>query len=551
MDNKLLAELLFGDIKATVSDIIEKYPRRALPDKAEVTRFSPSPTGYMHIGGLYAAMISSKLARQSGGVFYLRIEDTDKKREVEHGTDEIIESLKGFGVEFDEGAAADGESERGEYGPYRQSARREIYRVFAKDLVEKGLAYPCFCTAEELEEIRRRQEAEKLDMGYYGEYAKCRGLTLEEIKQRLAEGKEYVLRLRSPGKVGNKIVCRDIIRGNIEMPENITDVVLLKSDGIPTYHYAHVVDDFLMGTTTVIRGDEWISSYPIHHQLFEVSGLKLPRYAHIAPIMKLDGGENKKRKLSKRKDPEASVSHYSKQGYPVRSVMEYLMTVASSGFEEWRMKNPDADISEYRFKLEKMPVSGALFDTDKLNSVSRDVIAKMSEEEIAAQITEWAREHDPILKEYIAASPEKFAESIKLWRYNGKKVRKDVAKWSELTDMFDYLYCGAPKSLDFDEKISCEKRTEFLKAYIKEYDHNDDSSQWFERVKQVGEPLGFCPNIKEYKAAPESYVGSVADACGILRAAVTGKRNSPDLYTIMQLIGKEETLGRLNAACDK
>ncbi len=548
MDCKRLAELLFGDIKLTMEDILKKYPRRVLPDKAEVTRFSPSPTGYMHIGGLYAALISSKLAKQSGGVFYLRIEDTDKKREVAHGTDEIISSLKKFGVEFDEGAAADGQPEKGLYGPYRQSARGEIYHVFAKELVEKGLAYPCFCSAEELDNIRKRQEAEKLDPGYYGEFAKCRGLTLEEIEEHIKNKDEYVLRLRSPGKVGNRITCRDMIRGNIEMPENITDVVLLKSDGIPTYHYAHVIDDFLMGTTTVIRGDEWISSYPIHHQLFEVSGLKIPRYAHIAPIMKLDGGENKKRKLSKRKDPEASIQHYFEQGYPVESVTEYLMTIASSAYEEWRMKNPDAAMSEFKFKLEKMPVSGALFDTDKLNSVSRDVIAKLDEDTLAKMITDWAGVYDETLAGYIADSPEKFAESIKLWKYNGKKTRKDVARWGELTEMFDYIYKGMPQSRDFDEKIPPEKRSEFLSAYIENYDHSDDSSQWFERVKQVGEPLGFCPNIKEYKAAPDNYIGSVADACGILRAAITGKRSSPDLYSIIKLIGEEETLKRLRSS---
>lgn len=548
MDNRLLAELLFGDIMTDRDSIIERYPKRQLGEKAEVTRFSPSPTGYMHIGGLYAALISSKIARQSGGVFYLRIEDTDKKREVEHGTDEIISSLAEFGIKFDEGASADGEQEYGDYGPYRQSARGEIYRAFAKELVARGLAYPCFCTAEELEQTRKAQESQKLLPGYYGEYAKCRGLTYEQIEQKIKDGCEYVIRLRSPGKEDAKIVCRDIIRGNIEMPENITDVVLLKSDGIPTYHYAHVIDDYLMGTTTVIRGDEWISSYPIHHQLFEVSGLKMPRYAHIAPIMKLDGGENRKRKLSKRKDPEASVRYYSEQGFPYESVNEYLMTIASSGFEGWRMKNPDADIAEYKFKLDKMSISGALFDMDKLLSVSRDVISRMSEEKLSRLITEWAAEYDPALSSYISNSADKFNESIKLWKYNGTKVRKDVAKWSDLTAMYDYLYVGAPKEYDFDTKIPADKRSEFISAYVAEYDPLDDSSQWFDRVKRVGEPLGFCPNIKEYKADPDKYVGSVADACGILRVAVTGKRNSPDLYTIMRLIGCDETIDRLNKA---
>lgn len=549
MDNNYLAELLFGDIKTSVQDILDKYPRRQLPDKAAVTRFAPSPTGYMHIGGLYATLISQKIAKQSGGVLYLRLEDTDKKREVAHGADEIINSLAKYGIEFDEGAAGDGCEEKGIYGPYRQSCRREIYQTFAKELVRKGLAYPCFCTAEELDEIRKSQESEKADMGYYGKYAKCRDLTIEEIEANIKAGKEYVLRLRAVGAPDEKITCRDIIRGNIEMPRNIMDVVLLKSDGIPTYHYAHVIDDYLMGTTHVIRGDEWISSFPIHQQLFEVSELPMPKYAHIAPIMKLDGGDNKKRKISKRKDPEASVSYYSQQGFPVPSVLEYLMTIANSNYEDWRMKNPDADMSQFNFKLEKMPVSGALFDMDKLSSVSRDVIAKMSEEQLAAEITVWAKEYDEKLSAYITASPDKFAESIKLWKYNGKKVRKDVAKWSDLMQMFPYLYSNDETTeYDFDEKISEELRRDFLREYIAQYNHDTDSSEWFENVKRIGEPFGFCPNIKEYKANPDAYKGSVADACTIIRVAVTGRRNTPDLYTILQLLGKEETLARLKAA---
>lgn len=551
MDNNYLAELLFGEIKTTPEDIFAKYPRRDLPEKAAVTRFAPSPTGYMHIGGLYATLISRKLAKQSGGVLYLRLEDTDKKREVAHGADEIINSLAKYGIEFDEGAAGDGCEEKGIYGPYRQSMRREIYQTFAKDLVRKGLAYPCFCTAGELDEIRKSQESEKADMGYYGKYAKCRNLTIEQIEENIKAGKEYVLRLKAVGAPDEKITCRDIIRGNIEMPRNIMDVVLLKSDGIPTYHYAHVIDDYLMGTTHVIRGDEWISSFPVHQQLFEVSGLTMPRYAHIAPIMKLDGGDNKKRKISKRKDPEASVSFYAQQGFPVPSVLEYLMTIANSSYEDWRMKNPDADMSEFGFKLEKMPVSGALFDMDKLTSVSRDVIAKMPEEELFDKISAWAKDNDEKLNAYITSYTDAFKQSIKLWKYNGKKVRKDVAKWSDLMQMFPYLYgTESISSYDFDEKISAADTKEFLTSYIAAYNHGADSSAWFDGVKAVGEPLGYCPNIKEYKANPDGYKGSVADACTILRVAVTGRRNSPDLYTIMQLLGRDETLARLKRAAD-
>ncbi|MBQ2798038.1 MAG: glutamate--tRNA ligase [Ruminiclostridium sp.] len=553
MDFNSLAELLFGDIRTTPEDIIAKYPRRNLDENAAVTRFAPSPTGYMHIGGLYATLISQKIAKQSGGLIYLRLEDTDKKREVAHGADEIINSLAGYGIIFDEGAAADGCPEKGNYGPYRQSNRREIYQTFAKELVRKGLAYPCFCTAEELDSLRTKQEELKLDdKGYYGEYAKCRNLTFEEIKANIEQGKEYVLRLRAQGEAGEKIFCNDIIRGRIEMPRNIMDVVLLKSDGIPTYHYAHAVDDFLMGTTHVIRGDEWISSFPIHQQLFEVSGFKMPKYAHIAPIMKLDDETKTKRKISKRKDPEASVSYYAKQGFPVKSVLEYLMTIANSAYEEWRMKSPDADMESFNFSLKKMSISGALFDMDKLYSVSREVISKMSEEELFCLISKWAKDNDEKLSAYIEKNEEKFRESIKLWKYNGKKARKDVAKWSDLIEMFPYLYSDEEiTEYDFDEKISKEDTKQFIESYIAAYNHDTDNSQWFNDVKAIGEPLGFCPDIKAYKADPDSYKGSVADACTIIRVAVTGRRNTPDLYTIMQLIGKEETIARLKRAIEK
>ncbi len=549
MDNNYLAELLFPDIKSTPEDIIAKYPKRELPEKAAVTRFAPSPTGYMHIGGLYATLISQKIAKQSGGLMYLRLEDTDKKREIEKGADEIISSLAHYGIIFDEGAAADGEAEKGIYGPYRQSERKEIYQTFAKDLVRKGLAYPCFCSAEELDAIRKEQEAKKADMGYYGEYAKCRNLTIEEIEANIKAGKEYVLRLRSANTSEDKIACFDIIRGKIEMPANIMDVVLLKSDGIPTYHYAHAIDDHLMGTTHVIRGDEWISSYPIHHELFSVSGFAMPKYAHIAPIMKLDGGENKKRKLSKRKDPEAAVSYYAAQGFPVPSVLEYLMTIANSAYEEWRMKNPDADMNDFNFKLEKMSISGALFDMDKLYSVSRDVISKMSEEELFDNITAWAKDNDETLNAFITNDAEGFKNSIKLWKYNGKKVRKDVAKWSDLTELYPYMYSNKEiTEYDFDEKLSKTDRDDFLKAYIEKYNHDTDNQGWFNDVKAIGEPLGFCPDIKAYKANPDGFKGSVADACTVIRVAVTGKRNTPDLFTIMQLLGKEEAMKRLNKA---
>ena len=547
MDNNYLAELLFGDIKTTPEDMFAKYPARTLPDKAAVTRFAPSPTGFMHIGGLYAALISMCMARQSDGVFYLRLEDTDKKREIEHGADEIITSLAQYGVCFDEGAAADGEAEKGSYGPYRQSMRKEIYQTFAKDLVKRGLAYPCFCSAEELDEIRKAQEAEKADMGYYGSYAKCRNLSIEEIEANIKAGKEYVLRLRSDGNAENKITCRDLIRGNIEMPENIMDVVLLKSDGIPTYHFAHVVDDFLMGTTHVIRGDEWISSYPLHEQLFRASGLKMPKYAHIAPIMKLDGGENKKRKLSKRKDPEAAVGFYAEQGFPSVSVLEYLMTIANSNYEEWHAAHADKTIDDFTLSLKKMPVSGALFDMVKLNDVSKEMISKLTAEECYDLIMEWAKEHDENIYTFGTQDKDGFMKTINLWKMSGKKVRKDVGKWSDLRAMFGYLYTPEDEldlQYEIDEKYTPEMITEVIEEYKK--DLFLDSEDWFSSMKVMGEKIGYCPNVKEYKQNPDGYKGSITDVCTIVRVAITGKQNSPDLFTIMNVIGKDKTMGRLD-----
>ena len=540
MDYNRLADLIFPHITDTVEDLFARYPRRDLPKGACVTRFAPSPTGFMHIGGLYAAMISRRIAKQSEGVFYLRIEDTDKKRELEGGVTEIISALKDFGIVFDEGPT-DEVNEAGAYGPYKQSHRKDLYQTVAKDMMRRGLAYPCFCTADDLDAIRKEQEAGKeANVGYWGRYAKCRDLSLEEIEANLAEGKEFVVRLRSPGSEDRRIVCKDMVRGDIEFPENVMDVVLLKSDGIPTYHFAHVVDDTLMGTTHVIRGDEWLSSYPVHEQLFAAAGFPLPGYIHIAPIMKLDGSS--KRKLSKRKDPEAAVSYYHQEGYCPDAVLEYLMTIANSSYEEWRIAHPEAPTTDYKLKLDKMPAAGALFDMDKLADVSKDVVAGKSQEDCFAEISAWAERYSPELAAFIKERPETFMATIALWTISGKKARKDTAKWS--------ARMTTPAEYEFDDKLTPALVSEFLTAYMPAYDPNRDSSEWFSHVGEVAAGLGYCPNMKEYKKDPTAWKGSIADACAIIRVAVTGKKNSPDLHTILSILGKEEALRRMQACLD-
>ncbi len=546
MNYEKLAQLIFPNITKTPSEVEEMFPPRALPEGAKVTRFAPSPTGYMHIGGLYAAMISKKIAAQTGGVFYLRIEDTDKKREVEGGVEEIINSLKKFNLEFDEGPF---EGSPTTYAPYKQSERKELYQVFVKDLMKKGLAYPCFCTAEELDAIRAKQEAAKVDMGYYGEYAVARNLTYEEIEAKLAAGETYVVRLKSPGVPGTYIRYTDTIRGDIDMPENIMDTVLLKSDGIPTYHFAHAVDDHLMKTNLVIRGDEWLASYPLHKQLFDVCGFEVPEYVHISPIMKAEG--NGKRKLSKRKDPEAAVGFYNEQGYPYESVLEYLMTIANSNYEEWHMANAEKTIDDFVMSTAKMPVSGALFDMVKLNDVSKEMISTFTEEKCYDKIMEWAGEYNKALYDFGTANKESFLKTINLWKMSGNKVRKDVGKWSDLTEMFGYLYVPEEElSLEYevDEKYTAEQMKEIICEYKK--DLFLTAENWFGEMKIMGETLGYCPNVKEYKKNPEGYKGSITDVCTIVRVAITGKKNSPDLATIMNVIGEDATVARLDKFLD-
>ncbi|HBA64371.1 MAG TPA: glutamate--tRNA ligase [Lachnospiraceae bacterium] len=548
MDWKEVAALIFSDVKEDVAELEARYPRRNLPEGACVTRFAPSPTGYMHIGGLYAALVSWRMAAQTDGVFYLRIEDTDAKREIKDGINQIVQALHQYGIEFDEGPF---DPEKGAYGPYIQSQRKELYRAYVKRLMEEGGAYPCFCTEDDLAAIRKEQEDKKEDMGYYGSYARCRELSPEEACEKIKNGESFVVRLRSCGEKEKKAVCHDLIKGDIELPENINDVVLLKSDGIPTYHAAHAIDDYLMGTTHVIRGDEWISSYPIHEQLFAAFHLPLPKYAHIAPIMKSENGS--KRKLSKRKDPEAAVSYYSEQGYPKEAIIEYMLTIANSDYEEWRREHPEADNSEFEFRLSRMSVSGALFDILKLNDISKRVIAEKSEEQLFEEIRIWADQYDATLASVIRADEEKFKGSIRLWKYNGKKVRRDVAKWSDLSAMYPYLYDleSEVASYEFDETTQAEDVKELLLSYLEEYSFDVDAEKWFEDVKEIAGKKNYCANKKEYKANPEAYKGMIADACGMIRVAITGKKNTPDLYSIMQFIGKERFEQRVRTCVEK
>ena len=547
MDYKDLADLIFPDAK-DISYYEEKYPRRNLKEGAIVTRFAPSPTGFVHIGGLYQSLIAKTVANQTGGVFFLRIEDTDQKREVENGVTDIVNSLKDFGLEPDEGMISETE-EKGEYGPYRQSKRKEIYQAYAKYLIEQGKAYPCFCTPEEVEEIRQKQEAAKIRPGYYGVWAKCRHLTVEEMVEKIKNGESYIVRFKSPGREDRKIKHKDVIKGNVEFPENDQDIVIIKADGLPTYHFAHAVDDHLMGTTHVIRGDEWLSSVPLHLQLFHELGFKPPKYAHIAPIMKNDNGN--KRKLSKRKDPEAAVSYYEEEGIPEEAVKEYLLNIANSSFENWRRANKDKDISEFQLQLNKMSVSGALFDMVKLLDVGKTVISKFTAEKVYEESLKWAKRHDEELEKLL----ENKEYSLKVFgiERGNKKPRKDIAKWSDVKENIEYMYDELfySKSHDYPYQVINNKDeiNKILTLYTeKYYSDEDDKQTWFDKIKELSGELGYAKEVKEFKANPGKYTAHVGDVSTVLRVALTSRTNTPDMYEIMRILGKDRIVERFKKA---
>ena len=547
MDYKDLANLIFPDAK-DISYYEEKYPERNLPEGAMVTRFAPSPTGFVHIGGLYQALVAREVAKKTGGVFFLRVEDTDQKREVENGVTGIVNSLKDFDMAPDEGMITDTE-EIGNYGPYKQSLRKEIYQAYAKYLIAQGKAYPCFCTPEEGEEIRKKQESAKMRTGYYGVWAKCRNITVEEAYKKIENGESYIIRFKSPGREDRKIKHKDIIKGNVDFPENDQDIVIIKADGLPTYHFAHAVDDHLMRTTHVIRSDEWLSSVPLHLQLFHELGFKAPKYAHISPIMKNDNGN--KRKLSKRKDPEAAVSYYKEEGIPVNAVKEYLLNIANSTFENWRRANPDKSMDEFDFQLNKMSVSGALFDMVKLLDIGKTVISKMTAEEVYENSLKWAEEYDRELLEML--QDKEYALRVFGIERGNKKPRKDISKWSEVKYNIEYMYDDKfySKEQEYQYQVIAYKEDieKILNLYIeKYYNDNDDKQTWFDKIKELAGEMGYAKEVKEFKANPGMYKAHVGDVSTVLRIALTARANTPDMYEIMQVLGKDRIQKRFETA---
>ena len=543
MDYQALAELLFPNVTETPESLEEKYPLRQVPEGAVVTRMAPSPTGFVHLGNLVQGLTSERMAHQSGGVLFLRVEDTDAKREVPGAVEVLIDTLRHYGIHFDEGATMDGDN--GAYGPYRQRQRAGIYHVYAKKLVSEGMAYPCFCTEEQLTAMREQQEANKETTGYYGKYAMWRDRPMADIQEQLNAGNPWVLRFRSTGSIENQFKFDDLVKGKLTITENDVDHVLLKSDGIPTYHFAHAVDDHLMRTTHVVRGDEWLPTLPFHIQLFKALGFKLPKYVHIGPLMKMDG--NSKRKLSKRKDPELALTYYKAEGFPVEAVYEYIMTLLNSNFEDWRRANPDAPADSFKFSPKKLNPAGSLFDYAKLTDVSKNVISRMDAEKVYFLLTEWAQEFDPDFGSRLTANPE-YAKKILAIGRGGKKPRKDLAVWKDAKPYMGFFYDEYLQKPEFDSRFDKAVIVDVLNRFLDSYDPADDSSVWFDKVKQITADIGFTTDMKAYKANPEAFPGTVTDVSTFIRLAVTGQSNSPDLYTVMQILGQEKTTQRIRSA---
>ena len=534
-----LSELLFPNIKKTREDYEKIYPERNLPKGAMVTRFAPSPTGFVHMGSLFVAFACSIYAKQSKGKFFLRIEDTDQKRSVENGIDGIINDLKAFDITPDESSIIGGD-----YGPYIQSERTEIYQTYVKDLIIKGLAYPCFMTEQEISEIREEQEINKVKIGIYGHYAVDRDLSLDEIKSKIANGNKYVIRLKSPGNANNTVEIIDCIKGKLKFPEHDMDTVLLKVDGTPTYHFAHAIDDHLMHTTHVIRGDEWVSSLPLHIQLFEILGFKQPKYAHIAPITKKEDGNI--RKLSKRKDPEAKVSYYEEVGLPIAAVKLYLATILNSNFEEWYLNNQNKTINDFEFTFDKMAIGGTLFDLDKLNNISKTYFSHQSGENVFNETLKYAEKFD---KEYYTLLNDNKEDMIKFLgiEKDGPRPRKDIAKYSDVKEEFSYAIDSIFKKENYS-KYDGDKTydVDLIKEYVEQLDLSVTNEEWFNKTKEFAIEHGYAESPKEYKKSPDEYKGHVGDICEALRVIITGRTKSPDLFSIIKILGTDRINERIN-----
>lgn len=545
MDYNALARLLFPEVAAEPSQLEAEYPLRTLPEGAKVTRMAPSPTGFMHLGNLFGAIADERLAHQSKGVFYLRIEDTDAKREVPGGVETILNVFSTYRLPFDEGATLTGDN--GAYGPYRQRQRAALYHICAKWLVQQGRAYPCFLTEAELQAMHEQQAAQKLNFGCYGHFAKYRNASLEDVQARIAAGEPYVIRYRSEGNEAapNMVKVTDLVRGTLEFPENYQDVVLLKSDGIPTYHFAHVVDDHFMRTTHVVRGEEWLSTLPIHVQLFAAMGWKAPKYLHTAQLMKQEGSS--KRKLSKRKDPELALDFYAEKGYTVSAVKEYLLMLLNSNFEDWRIANPDADLNEFAFSIKKMGTSGALFDMNKLDDVSRNVVSRMGAQAVYTELLAWAQSYDAPFAGLLARD-EAYSLAILSIGRGVAKPRKDITVWADakpyLSFFFNELF--AP-DYTLPERVSPQQAKQILQQYQTLYSAQHDATQWFDTIKQLAESIGFTSNMKDFRKNPQNYAGNVGDVSQVIRIAITGRQQSPDLQEVLRILGQDEVQRRLQA----
>jgi len=546
MTNKELANLIYPHVTKTIEDYEKMYPERNLKEGAVVSRFAPSPTGFVHMGSLLAAFLEKKVPTETDGVFYVRIEDTDGKRTVENGIQGILDDLSAFDMLPDEGPISETE-EKGSYGPYIQSQRKEIYETFVKYLIENDLAYPCFCSSEEIDELRTFQEKRKERIGYYGKYAKCRFLTNEERAEKIKNGEKFIIRLKSPGSFDSKVILNDLVRGKIEMPENDLDIVLIKGDGLPLYHLAHVIDDHLMRTTHVMRGEEWIPSYPIHAQLFKIFGFKIPKYAHLGLVMKIDEEDGTRRKLSKRKDPEAAVSYYDKMGIPTEAVKLYLMTIANSNFEAWLSANKDKTLNDYSFDFKKMSASGSLFDVEKMLNISKNYMSYMKADELYKELLNWTKTHDKDFYNLITKYKDYTISILNIERER-KKPRKDYAMYSEIKDKTFYMYEELFTNVTYDYQKITEKEEiqKILKLYMEKYFDLTNQEEWFNQIKLLCNELGYASEMKDYKENPDNYKGNITDITTVLRVSLTGSSMTPDLYEIMKLFGKERIQNRYN-----